>query len=728
MPNLRMKHNHRQNTITMILCVAGIALNLVLSWAAGRLDLPFPLYLDTVGTVIVAALGGSLPGVIVGFFTNLFKSVFDSSALYYGVLNVIIALFAASFSRYGWLRKPLKIAGAIIIFAIIGGGLGSLLPLFLDDLKYDSKELGDQISRAAHIGHQASYIFSSIISDLADKTISMAIVLPVVWLLPEHMSNHFSFTGWMQSPMSGEDSRKARKMNIRALSLRTKILLVLSVSLIAVSIAATGISVLLYRRSITTDSIKLAESAANIAAGVIDPERVDEFMENGEAAPGYEEIRQKLYDIRESTADIKYLYVYKILPDGCHVVFDLDTGDVKGSEPGTVVPFDKSFEKEVPVLLEGGEIEPKVSDDSYGWLLTVYEPVRNSAGACVCYAAADISMGDVKAIEWNFFIEMLSLFLGFFILIFIIVQWLVEYHIILPVNSMAMSTGTFAYDSEKARESSIEHIHNLEISTGDEVENLYHAILKTSDDSMRYVADVQKKTEEISQMQNALILVLADIVESRDRNTGAHVRKTARYTEIIMTEMKRKGYYADQLSDKFISDVISSAPLHDVGKIQVPDAILNKPGRLTDEEFAVMKSHTTAGKEIIEEAIQLVPDSGYLSEARNLAAYHHEKWDGSGYPNGIAGEEIPLSARIMAVADVFDALVSKRSYKKPFTFEEAMKIITEGSGKHFDPLVVDAFVGAGESVRLVESEFNQMADESGCISRDKLRKNRKSGT
>lgn len=728
MPNLRMKHNHRENTITLILCVAGIALNLVLSWAAGRLDLPFPLYLDTVGTVIVAALGGFLPGVIVGFFTNLFKSVFDSSALYYGVLNVIIALFAASFSRHGWLRKPLKIAGAIIIFAVIGGGLGSLLPLFLDDLKYDSKELGDQISRAAHIGRQASYIFSSIISDLADKTISMAIVLPVVWLLPERMSKHFSFTGWMQSPMSGEDSRKARKMNIRALSLRTKILLVLSVSLIAVSIAATGISVLLYRRSITTDSIKLAESAANIAASVIDPERVDEFMEDGEAAPGYEEIQQKLYDIRESTADIKYLYVYKILPDGCHVVFDLDTGDVKGSEPGTVVPFDKSFEKEVPVLLEGGEIEPKVSDDSYGWLLTVYEPVRNSAGECVCYAAADISMGDIKAIERNFFIEMLSLFLGFFILIFITVQWLVEYHIILPVNSMAMSTGTFAYDSEKARESSIEHIHNLEISTGDEVENLYHAILKTSDDSMRYVADVQKKTEEISQMQNALILVLADIVESRDKNTGAHVRKTARYTEIIMTEMKRKGYYADQLSDKFISDVISSAPLHDVGKIQVPDAILNKPGRLTDEEFAVMKSHTTAGKEIIEEAIQLVPDSGYLSEARNLAAYHHEKWDGSGYPNGIAGEEIPLSARIMAVADVFDALVSKRSYKKPFTFEEAMKIITEGSGKHFDPLVVDAFVGAGESVRLVESEFNQMADESGCISRDKLCKNRKSGT
>ena len=138
-----------------------------------------------------------------------------------------------------------------------------------------------------------------------------------------------------------------------------------------------------------------------------------------------------------------------------------------------------------------------------------------------------------------------------------------------------------------------------------------------------------------------------------------------------------------------------------------------------------MKSHTTAGKEIIDEAINLVPNSGYLSEARNLAGYHHEKWDGTGYPNGIAGEKIPLSARIMAVADVFDALVSKRSYKKPFTFDEAMEIIRDGSGKHFDPLIVDAFLDASDAVRKVEQEFDSMSDESGYISREKLRKHHK---
>ena len=128
-----------------------------------------------------------------------------------------------------------------------------------------------------------------------------------------------------------------------------------------------------------------------------------------------------------------------------------------------------------------------------------------------------------------------------------------------------------------------------------------------------------------------------------------------------------------------------------------------------------MKSHTTAGSDIISQAIELVPVSGYLTEARNLAAYHHEKWDGSGYPNGMSGEKIPLSARVMAVADVFDALVSKRSYKEPFSFEEAMKIITEGSGKHFDPLIVDAFISAEQDVRRIEEEFSRMTNESGCF-------------
>ena len=226
---------------------------------------------------------------------------------------------------------------------------------------------------------------------------------------------------------------------------------------------------------------------------------------------------------------------------------------------------------------------------------------------------------------------------------------------------------------------------------------MYAAILRDQAERMK------RQSQSIDRMQNGLVLVLADLVESRDQCTGDHVQKTSDYTRIVMEQMRRDGSYTDQLTDDFMEDVVRSAPLHDIGKIRVPDAILNKPGKLTPEEFEEIKQHTTAGRDIITRAIDMVAEetSGYLNEARNLAYCHHEKWNGTGYPQGLAGEEIPLSARIMAVADVFDALVSKRSYKDEYPFETAMNIIREGSGTHFDPKVADAFVRAEDEVRRV---------------------------
>ena len=226
---------------------------------------------------------------------------------------------------------------------------------------------------------------------------------------------------------------------------------------------------------------------------------------------------------------------------------------------------------------------------------------------------------------------------------------------------------------------------------------MYFAILKEQAEQYR------KQNDAINKLQNGLILVLADLVESRDKCTGDHIKKTAEYVDIIMSQLKEDKVYMDQLTDSFIEDVVRSAPLHDIGKIQVPDAILNKPGRLTPDEFEIIKTHTTAGRDIITSAIEMVSeeDSGYLYEARNLAYCHHEKWNGTGYPQGLAGVDIPLSARIMAVADVFDALVSTRSYKEALPFEEAMNIIKESSGTHFDPKIVDAFIKAEPKIRKV---------------------------
>ncbi|MCM1298447.1 MAG: HD domain-containing protein [Firmicutes bacterium] len=197
--------------------------------------------------------------------------------------------------------------------------------------------------------------------------------------------------------------------------------------------------------------------------------------------------------------------------------------------------------------------------------------------------------------------------------------------------------------------------------------------------------------ERVSHMQSGMIAFMAEVVESRDDNTGGHIRRTAEYVKSIAGELKRSGEYADILKEEYINDIVVAAPLHDIGKIHIPDAILNKAGRLTDEEFAIMKTHTTAGEALLINAKKELGESDYLNTAIEMAAYHHEWWNGKGYPYGISGEEIPLCARIMAVADVYDALVSKRCYKSAMPIEKACAIIREESGTHFDPKVVEAF-------------------------------------
>ncbi len=210
--------------------------------------------------------------------------------------------------------------------------------------------------------------------------------------------------------------------------------------------------------------------------------------------------------------------------------------------------------------------------------------------------------------------------------------------------------------------------------------------------------------EQVTGMQSGIITLMAEIVESRDDNTGGHIRRTAKYVEDITGELKRQGVYADILTDGYMEDMAAAAPLHDIGKIHIPDNVLNKPGKLTEEEFAVMKTHTTAGEELLTRAKAELGESGYLTTAVEMAAYHHEWWNGKGYPYGISGEEIPLCARIMAVADVFDALTSKRCYKSAMPLEKAYSIIREESGTHFDPAVVEAFFAAVKDAGINESE------------------------
>ncbi len=208
--------------------------------------------------------------------------------------------------------------------------------------------------------------------------------------------------------------------------------------------------------------------------------------------------------------------------------------------------------------------------------------------------------------------------------------------------------------------------------------------------------------ERVSGMQSGIITFMAEVVENRDDNTGGHIRRTAKYVENIAKELKRQGIYSDILTDRYMEDMVVAAPLHDIGKIHIPDAVLNKPGKLTEEEFEIMKTHTTAGEKLLTHAKEELGESGYLNTAVEMAAYHHEWWNGKGYPYGISGAKIPLCARIMAVADVFDALTSKRCYKNAMPLEKAYAIIREESGTHFDPVVAEAFFAAVGNIGEIE--------------------------
>ena len=698
-------------------CILGAVINIAGSSIAAHFKLP--LYLDSIGTVLVASFGGYMPGIAVGYITNIINGITDITNAYYAVINVIIALLAAFFAKRGFFERPLKTVLAILAFAGIGGILGSLITYFLYGFN-----IGEGISAPF-----ATYIHENIINnvfwaqltadfiiDVADKAITVTLVIIIMRFIPARLKPLIHFYGWRQKPLSEIEREAAGVQRTRSISLRHKILIVISTAVIIIAASTVTVTTVLYHRAILDENEAACQSVVSLVRATINGDDIDKYLEKGNRTTGYDTTVQRLYAIKDSSPNIQYIYVYKIEKDGCHVVFDLDSVDENGniqpaSKLGDVIDFDPSFEKYVPDLLEGKPIPPINSNDTYGWLMTVYEPIYRTDGTCAAYAAADISLQTVTLHEISYLVKCTSLFFAFFILILAIGLWLAEYHIILPINTMSIAAEDFAFNSEKERNKSVEHFKRLDISTGDEIERLYNSFTKTIDETDGYIEDIQNKGRLISKMQNGLILVLADIVESRDKCTGDHIKKTAAYTRIIMEQLKKNGKYTSILTDNYIEDVVNSAPLHDIGKIKIPDSILNKPGKLTDEEFAVMKQHTTAGGEIIDGAIDLVSEAGYLMEAKNLALYHHEKWNGSGYPKGLKGEQIPLSARIMAVADVFDALVSRRSYKEPFSFEKSLAIIIEGSGNHFEPAIVDAFVGAKEEVRRI-SEMNMSNENS----------------
>ena len=562
----------------IFMIVLGCLLNFTGSEIAYRLDIN--LYLDSIGTILCAMLGGNIPGITVGLLSSVISGiVYDMDNLSYSALAVFIALFTTYANEKKWFERVGTILLSICVYALLGGTLGSLITMYLYGFGQEetSAKIVYAISNLGIFPNYISELLGDSLTDLVDKSISLCIVLIIYHIFPKSIRGDFRIHSWQQTPLTRKAVSTLMTTKTGKKPLLYKLFFILGLASLCVGVSAFMSGYLVFRNAIITFGYN-----------------------NG-------------ISVTDSTLDSFSAY---------------------------------------------------------------------------------------------FIASQISLFVGFFIFIVAVFGYLARYHIILPLNTMAYVASEFSKNGKDSLEDVATIFEQIKIATEDETENLYNSINDLLKENCEFLDAINKKNATIAEMQNALIVVLADMVESRDLNTGNHIKATAEYVELIMDEMLSEGIYKEQMTPEFVSDVYQSAPLHDLGKISVSDTILNKPGRLTDEEMDIMRKHPQAGADIIEKVINALPESegGYLYEAKNLALYHHEKWDGSGYPSGLSGEDIPLSARIMAVADVFDALVSKRSYKEPFSFEKAISIIEESKGTHFDPLIAQAFLNAKDRMRTVAEE------------------------
>lgn len=478
----------------------------------------------------------------------------------------------------------------------------------------------------------------------------------------------------------------------------------------------------LFEKNVNKNYEKYATTVLDYAYTVSSEYAFGDMISAREMTEGYERMREDLNKIKENS-DIEYLYaIYFDDIDDIHsLTYAINTKTAEELAGGSKYTYlgtpceAGSFEEETILILQEAvknrQTESAVLDgysDEYGHMLNGYRVIFDSAGNPAGLLCVEIDINDIN-VELNRYIRSIVIIVAIFTLVAItILLAKIERSVIYPITGVTEAAKDFIKNigDQDAMDESAERLERMNIRSRNEIGDLYKTVSKMETDIAGQLRDIRQYNENILKMQNGLMVLMADMVEVRDSDTGAHIQKTAEYVRIILEGLRRKNYYKDILTPQYVDGVVKSAPLHDVGKITIPDAVLNKTEKLTDEEYEIMKTHTTSGREIIDKAIRDVEGENYLREARNMAAYHHERWDGKGYPEGLKGEDIPLSARVMAVADVFDALTSPRIYKPAFPLSQAVKMIEEGKGLQFDPKCVEVLVESLPEVREVLKKLN----------------------
>ena len=695
----------------ILLSFIGIIVNVTLALSMNKLG--FHLFLDTVGTIAISSMGGLFPGILTAVVTNSICALFNVNYIYYGFVNAIVAIMTAWFVRKYGFKKLWKVLLFILALAAFSGSVSAWINWALLSGMQSARNsyTTGLIASSTGVTLFWAYFIYSILLNIFDKAVAVFIAWILMIIIPKRLLYEIEQGSWKQRPLDREeiDALNNWGKDLRhSMRLRTTLIIIVTSVLLVIVTGWSGIRLYFSKtkESKTVDAL----NSLKLIAQTVDPEEIEDIVINGRTSTFYEKNKQILQKITNSYTSVEHLSLVDFDEKQGRVIYDITTVEAPPRAKKTILEYDELITPSLNRLLAGEIISPIEHGDMGAWIRSVFYPIKNAEGKCICYVIADVSVTYMADYMYDFSIRSILILLGFFILVLANNMWYTNIVMVYPIRSMAKAVDDFStlgYGQEQL-DKNVKNIRALDIATEDEVEKLYKSICTMTLNLSEQMRDLRRLSEATAKMQDGLIITMADMVERRDSDTGEHIQKTALYVKIIVEGLKKKGYYAGKINDKFISDVVRSAPLHDIGKINIPDGILNKPGKLTPEEFEIMKTHSNAGKKIMEDAISTVEGENYLKEARNMAAYHHERWDGKGYPEGLHGEVIPLSARIMAVADVFDALTSPRIYKPAFPLDKALAIITEEAGHQFDPKCVEVFMEALPEVKVILKKYNNM--------------------
>ncbi|MBR0290345.1 MAG: diguanylate cyclase [Selenomonadaceae bacterium] len=464
----------------ILICVAAIVLNLFGAFVTRTFELP--LFLDTVGTVLIAMMSGYVPGIVVGFVTHFLMSFADEAEMYYCSVSIFIAIYTTFLARRGIFKNFFKTLLAIPALALLATILGEIIGKFL---------FCTGVVQA--LNEIQMHFIKNFLLEFVDKGLTILMAFALLKFIPPQVKNLFSGLGHKQAPLTAEMRKAVYGHKCPYSSLRVKILLILMLSSFFIAASIASISYRIFEQAATAVQVKIGDGLATIAASQIDPANIKAAEKN-------------LLSIKNSNPDVRNLRVEKFSAEGTQIIFN---SDINSTPDEKILPY-------LDDLVAGKPIPPIINDDR----LTIYKPAYDAVGKAQCYVVIDLSLDLISDYGRAFTSKVLALFSGCFIFVFVIGLRFVENNIVLPVNTMSWCAGNFAYDTDSLCENNLDQLRRLEIHTGDEIENLYHALLKTTQDVMNYFEKLRRAKRQVAEM---------DELAHKDSLTG--IKNKAAYDE-----------------------------------------------------------------------------------------------------------------------------------------------------------------------------------------------------